>query len=268
MWEREKKPIVGVFGFSGCAGDQLAILHFEDELVDFFTSAEIKFFHMAQSHQEVPKVDIALVEGSINTTKQLEELKEIREKSDVLVALGTCACFGGIQYLGDNQAEFEERFKHVYGQDSEIPKFSELVGDPIAAKPLKDFVKVDVSIPGCPIAKENFVPIYTKLINGLRPQKYPFPVCVECKYQGNDCFLLHGKFCLGPVTSAGCNACCPSIGVPCVGCFGAYEAANYESMIEKLEECGLTEEDTLRKLMLFGGENVEQAIKIIKGDKK
>lgn len=264
MWQREKKPVVGIFGFSGCAGDQLAILHMEDELVDFFTSADIKFFHMAQSHQEVDHVDIAIVEGSINTDKQLAELKEIREKADIVVALGTCATHGGIQYLGDNEKEFKERMLLVYGKDGKIPEFSELVGNPIPAKPIHQFIEVDYSIPGCPVAKENFIPIYTKLISGLKPTKYPYPVCIECKFQGNDCFLLHGTYCLGPVTAGGCDACCPNFGVPCVGCFGAYEGANFESMIEKLIEIGLTEEDAKRKLMMFGGEATELALK---GDK-
>lgn len=257
MWKREKKPIVGVFGFSGCAGDQLAILHMEDELVDFFTSADIKFFHMAQSHQEVDHVDIALVEGSINTERQLKEIKNIREKSDVVVAIGTCACYGGIQFLGEDFKTFKERLNLVYGNS----KFSDLVGQPRSAEPISKYIDVDISIPGCPIAKENFIPIYTKIINGLRPEKYPFPVCVECKYQGNDCFLLHGKFCLGPVTSAGCNATCPSLGVSCVGCFGTYEEANFPSMIDKLKEIGLTEEEAIRKLKMFGGNRVEEALR-------
>ncbi len=263
MWQREKKPVVGVFGFSGCAGDQLAILHMEDELVDFFTSAEIKFFHMAQSHQEVPKVDIAVVEGSINTDKQQKELEEIREIAEVVVAIGTCACYGGIQYLGENQEVFKERMKYVYGNDGVVPEFSDLVGQPKAAKPISDFIKVDYAIPGCPISKENFIPIYAKLISGLYPQKYPYPVCVECKYEGNDCFLLHGKFCLGPVTAAGCRAACPSFDVSCVGCFGTYEGANYPSLYDKLKEIGLTEEDVTRKLQMFGGDAVE---KILKGE--
>ncbi len=261
MWQRERKPVVGIFGFSGCAGDQLAVIHMEDELVDFFTSAEIKFFHMAQSHQEVDHVDVAVIEGSINTDKQLAELLEIREKADIVVALGTCATHGGIQYLGDKQQEFEERMAHVYGKDGKVPQFSELVGNAQAAEPIHKFIKVDYSIPGCPIEKENFIPIYTKLISGLKPTKYPYPVCVECKFQGNDCFLLHGKYCLGPVTAAGCDACCPTFGVSCVGCFGTYEAANYKSMIDKLIEIGLTEEDAKRKLRMFGGEAVELALR-------
>ncbi len=260
MWQRQKKPVVGVFGFSGCAGDQLAIIHMEDELIDFFTSADIKFYHMAQSHQEVDHVDIALVEGSINTSKQEAELKEVREKADIVVALGTCAAYGGIQYLGEDEKEFKERMQYVYGKDGKVPEFLDMVGQPQGARPISDFIKVDFTIPGCPVAKENLVPIYTKLISDIKPVKYPYSVCLECKYQGNDCFLLHGKFCLGPITAAGCDACCPSLNVSCVGCFGPFEAANYKSMIDKLEETGLTNEEAKRKIMMFGGSVAKEAI--------
>lgn len=258
MWQREKKPVVGVFGFSGCAGDQLAIIHMEDELIDFFTSAEIRFYHMTQSHQEVDIVDIALVEGSINTSKQEAELKEIREKANVVVALGTCAAYGGIQYLGDDDSEFKERLKYVYGKDGKDPEFLNMIGEPQGAQPISDFIRVDFTVPGCPVAKENLIPIYTKLICDLKPVKYPYSVCLECKYQGNYCFLLHDKFCLGPITSAGCNARCPSLNVSCVGCFGPFEAANYKSMIDKLKEIGLSEEEINRKIMMFGGNTAKE----------
>lgn len=267
MWQREKKPVVGVFGFSGCAGDQLAIIHMEDELIDFFTSAEIRFYHMAQSHQEVDFVDIALVEGSINTSKQEAELKEIREKANVVVALGTCAAYGGIQYLGDDDSEFKERLKYVYGKDGKDPEFLNMIGEPQGAQPISDFIRVDFTVPGCPVAKENLIPIYTKLICDLKPVKYPYAVCLECKYQGNDCFLLHDKFCLGPITSAGCNARCPSLNVSCVGCFGPFEAANYKSMIDKLKEIGLSEEEINRKIMMFGGNTAKEDLGGLKKSK-
>ncbi|MCG3226963.1 MAG: hypothetical protein H7645_08595, partial [Candidatus Heimdallarchaeota archaeon] len=93
-----------------------------------------------------------------------------------------------------------------------------------------------------------------------QPVKYPYSVCLECKYQGNDCFLLHGKYCLGPITSAGCDAKCPSFNVSCVGCFGPFEAANYESMITKLEEIGLSKEEISRKIMMFGGSTAKEAL--------
>ncbi|MHA1304304.1 MAG: hypothetical protein ACTSPI_11455 [Candidatus Heimdallarchaeaceae archaeon] len=264
MWSREHKAIVGVFGFSGCAGDQLRLIHMEDELVDLFTSAEIKFFHMAQSHQEVEHVDIALVEGSINTKRQLKELKEIREKATFVVAIGTCACFGGIQYLNSESSDFVERFEHVYGKTVKRKDF--IVGEAIPPQPLHNFIKVDAMVPGCPIEKSNILPIYTKLIKGVRPQKYPAPVCVECKFEGNDCLLLRGIPCIGPVVSAGCQALCPSHNLPCVGCWGPYEAANYKSMVEKLSEIGVDKETAIRRMKLFGGDKAEEELKVIENE--
>jgi len=214
---------------------------------------------MAQSHQEVDHVDIALIEGSINTTKQAEEVKKIREMADIVVAIGTCACFGGIQYLGEDKNTFEERMKKVYGQKGSIPKFT--VGDPLPPAPLSKYIKVDYYIPGCPIAKENFVPLYTKLISGLKPQQYPYPVCTECKFKENNCLLTRGEFCAGPVTSAGCGAICPSHNLPCVGCFGPYEGANYQALIEKLVEIGIPKEEAIAKLRLYGGDVAEKKIK-------
>jgi hypothetical protein len=46
--------------------------------------------------------------------------------------------------------------------------------------------------------------------------------------------------------------------VSCVGCFGSYEAANFPAMIDKLKEIGLTEEDAIRKLKMFGGNKVDE----------
>ena len=56
------------------------------------------------------------------------------------------------------------------------------------------------------------------------------------------------------------DAVCPSLGVSCVGCFGPFEASNYESMIDKLKEIGLSEEEILRKIMMFGGSAAKASI--------
>jgi hypothetical protein len=54
------------------------------------------------------------------------------------------------------------------------------------------------------------------------------------------------------------------LNVSCVGCFGPFEGANYESMIDKLKEIGLSEEEALRKIMLFGGSTAKEALGGIK----
>ncbi len=248
---------VGIYGFTGCAGDQLVIVHTEDKLLDFFASAEFKSFVMAQSNNdENCELDIALVEGSISTEEEVHEIKEIRKKSKILVAIGTCACFGGVQaqYYGDG--EWEKRFNMVYQDKVTLTK-------PLESKPISDYVKVDFMVPGCPVDANQILHAFSKAIHGIPPELYKFPVCTECKWRENDCLLNKGEFCLGPITTAGCGAACPSNNVPCNGCFGPYYDANYESYIKLMMEKGFSKEEVIRRIRIFGGAEFAKKLKTL-----
>ena len=91
------KPTVGIFGLTGCAGDQLVILNCEDQLLDLVALIDIRDFLMASSENQTDcKLDIALVEGRGPHQRDAETLQAIRQRSKLLVALGTCAVWGGV----------------------------------------------------------------------------------------------------------------------------------------------------------------------------
>ena len=46
------KPTVGIFGLTGCAGDQLVILNCEDRLMDIVALLDVRDFLMASSENE------------------------------------------------------------------------------------------------------------------------------------------------------------------------------------------------------------------------
>ena len=47
----------------------------------------------------------------------------------------------------------------------------------------------------------------------------------------NNCLLIErGEICCGPMTAAGCNARCPELRVPCVGCRGPVRDSNAPSL--------------------------------------
>ena len=239
------KPKVGIYGLTGCAGDQLTILNCEDELLDVVRALDIKSFPMAMSGgDDNCPLDIVFVDGSVVQPKDEQMLKRLRERAKLLVAIGTCAVWGGVPAM-KNEFSKEEVKKKVYGPKGDIFKT-------IAPQPLSSFVKVDLSISGCPIEKEQLLQAVASLLHGDLPRLPNYAVCAECKMAENPCLLLEkGQLCLGPITVAGCNARCPSYGVPCRGCRGPVEEANISSEIELLKEKGFTWIDIQNRLRTF-----------------
>ncbi len=250
------KPRIGIYGLTGCAGDQLNILNCEDELLKLFDIFEIKSFVMASSAaDEESPLDVAFVEGSVSTEKDLEHLKEIRKKSRLLVAIGHCAVFGGVQSMFTGK-KWEETYRAVYGKKDAVS-----LTRPLPPKPLSAYVKVDAVLPGCPIEKEPFLKLAGLLAKGVVPRHPDFPVCAECKWKENECLLLKGEICLGPLTNSGCGAICPSLNIPCIGCWGPIEKENWEAEAFLLKENGFSVEEVVKRFAIFGGEERAEKLK-------
>jgi len=231
------------------------ILNCEDQLVDLFQATEVRSFVMAKSDNDEGELDVAFVEGSISTEEQLEHLKDIRARANLLVAIGTCACWGGPQAMMLGKGGFEERYRKVYG-NAKIT-----VSKAFEAQPVDAFVKVDLKIPGCPIDKQEFLKAVSKVVGGRHPHLIKSPVCLECKWNENLCILKDGKFCAGPLTKAGCGAICPSHNLPCVGCWGPTDDLNVSSEYNLLKEKGYHPDDIVRKMRKFGGVGVAALVK-------
>lgn len=247
------KPKIGIYELTGCAGDALLIVDCENELLDIFNAADIQSFAMAMSNNTDGELDIALVEGSVTTEKEVEELKDIRERAKIVVAIGNCATHGGIQARFTDPQEWEENFRAVYGESAE---FSHTKA--IQSKPIDAYIKVDYYLPGCPIDKEQFLNFFTRMLKGNPPETYPSPVCVTCKYKENQCLLKKGELCLGPLTADGCGAICPSHNIPCYGCWGAVEGANAHSEYHLLIEKGFSPEEIKKRMANFNGPKIAE----------
>lgn len=239
------RPKVGIFGLTGCAGDQLAILNCEDELLQIVELLDIRDFLMASSdNEEDSRLDLALVEGAVLSRKDADKLRAIRERSTVLVALGTCAMHGGIPIM-DRDFDREALLERVYG-----PMGATYDAEP--ARPLHEVVRVDLGIPGCPVEKRDILEAVAYLLNGDAPLGRAYPVCAECKMRETQCLLARAEgFCLGPVTAAGCDARCPSLGIGCVGCRGPAIDANWPSAVDLFIGRGVEREDVVRRMRTF-----------------
>ncbi|MFQ5586785.1 MAG: NADH:ubiquinone oxidoreductase [Thermodesulfobacteriota bacterium] len=236
------KPKIGVFSFTSCEGCQLQILNLEEELVSLLGQIEFVNFREAMS-EKGDDYQIAFVEGSITRESEIEVVKEIRTRAEILIALGACAHLGGVNNL-----------KHLHPRGRWIPSVygrDDLFTDTMPTKRVEDIVPVDYTIPGCPIDKLEFLRCVQALLVKTAPRLPDYPVCVECRSKGNVCLVEQGKWCLGPVTRAGCDAICPTFRDPCAGCRGILKEANIESLVTILKEKGLTKDDIRSKFELF-----------------
>jgi F420-non-reducing hydrogenase small subunit len=223
------------------AGCHVELLNLHHRLLELPGKARLVYSQILMDEKKLPtSVDIALVEGAVRTDHDQETLKAVREGSGLVVAFGSCACFGGVPSL-INLTPIQEALKSVYLETAstvggvvpylDVPKPLEF------ALPISEVVKVDYMIPGCPPESGEIFDVITRLLNGEEPQLTEKDVCGECqlerkgvfearlkrlheKPEAGRCLLEQGYLCLGPATRGGCKARCPSRSVPCDGCRG------------------------------------------------
>lgn len=212
-------PRVGVVKLASCDGCQLTLLDLEDELLGIAERYDLVEFPEATSRRSDGPYDILLVEGSISTPEQLEQIVGLRARTELLVTIGACATAGGIQAMRNWGNEPAWRAS-VYPNPDEIESLA-------AATPVADHVTVDAELRGCPIDGGQLLELLTALRVGRRPQLPDEAVCLECKRSGRVCVLVAGgTACLGPLTQTGCGALCPAYARGCYACFGPREGAN------------------------------------------
>jgi len=236
-----KKPGIGVFKFTSCDGCQLSILNLEETLLDLLSFFDIVYFREAGDMPPRSQYDIGIVEGSVSTKRQREDILEIRERSRYLMTIGACATAGGLQALR-NWTNVEDYKKVVYPHPEMVDALS-------LSTPISDHVYLDYELWGCPVNKETLSETLVSLLIGRKPGIPEYALCMDCKIEGIPCLLVsRGEPCLGPVTRTGCGVLCPSSGRPCYGCFGPREEANIDSLVSHFLEMGLSRRETVHLL--------------------
>jgi len=231
-----KKPRMGIFKFTSCDGCQLCLLNLEDDLLHLVDLFDIGYFLEATDTPLRGTFDLALVEGSISTPRQKKEIVEIRESSRYLIAIGACAVAGGLQALR-NWASVSSYKALAYPSPEHLEVLT-------TSTPLSDHVYVDYELYGCPISTKGLSETLVAYLLGRRPNIRGYSVCMECKRHGIPCLLVSRREpCLGPITRAGCDAVCPSLGTPCYGCFCPKEDANVEGLLKRFHDMGLGSKD-------------------------
>ena len=254
-----------------CGGCEVSILDIGEPLLGLLP--QLQFVHMPvlMDHKyfgqtgegtaiEIPEADIGIISGGVRNEKEKHVAEAMRKSCKSLIALGSCACFGGIPALA-NMWKLADLFEKVY-RDSRTTEPAPTPGDNLpplleSVLAVDEVVKVDAYIPGCPTAPEIIVQALTAVLEG-KPFTLPErSVCDDCPvkrekkasggtlkrpledivvkqgepWENTRCYMEQGFLCLGPVTRAGCATGTESEGqakvprcvkghMPCRGCFG------------------------------------------------
>jgi len=245
-----EKLKVAVVKMTGCAGCQMEFLRLEDEFMDLLDKVDISYWYMARSNNVETKYDAVFIEGSISTPRELKEVKEFRNNSDILVAFGDCACSGCIPSILNwiPPKESAKVYDHFSAVHENMPTFQKIL-------PLSEYVEVDAEIRGCPPHKDMILEVVKSVLMKRKPFLRSHPVCVECKLKENVCLLTaENRPCMGPTTSGGCGAICPSINRVCEGCYGPMSDSNAKSLADVFKEkCKVDKEDIVRKFRKYAG---------------
>ncbi|PIR67147.1 MAG: hypothetical protein COU51_00085 [Parcubacteria group bacterium CG10_big_fil_rev_8_21_14_0_10_36_14] len=224
----DKKIKIGIFSLTSCEGCENVISTKPRELLKAIEGVElVEYKFLEDEPMRWEPFDVAFVEGSTITGKNLEVAKKARQYAKIFVTLGNCAQFGGIH-----------KMKNYRGKEklaAEIYKYPKTIENN-EVMDMEDIVKVDYNIPTCPINPKEFLRIAYDLISGRKPIIAQRTVCYECQRRGYECILMKGEPCMGPITLGGCGAICLKSKMPCEACRGPYEGANFDSHFKLIDK--------------------------------
>ncbi|HOJ22874.1 MAG TPA: NADP oxidoreductase [Armatimonadota bacterium] len=158
---------------AGCAGCHMSLLDLDEELVTILGEVELTSSPITDL-KHPPEVTVGIVEGAVANTANINTLKEMREKCQILLALGDCACFGGIPTMR-NLVGTEEALKRAYIEtpstvDGEVPSDPELCQLLDRTRACNEVVKVDAYLPGCPPSAQAIGWAIKELLEGRLPE--------------------------------------------------------------------------------------------------
>lgn len=148
------KPRIATVWLGGCSGCHMSFLDLDERLIELAQLADVVFTPVADTKVFPNGVDVTLVEGAVANEDHLEMLRQVRERTRVLAALGDCAITGNVTALR-NVWPVEAVLRTSYIERStaspRIPSEPDIVPRLTArVAPLHHVVNVDEYIPGCP----------------------------------------------------------------------------------------------------------------------
>ena len=163
---------IATCSLAGCFGCHMSFLDIDESIQAVAELAEFDRSPLTD-YQQLGVCDIGLIEGGLCNEENLHTLTLFRRQCRVLVAVGACAVTGGIPAMRNRYSLTEclqESFFNGIGvDDPQIPNDPELPLLLDKVRPLQEWVKIDISMPGCPPPPEAFIELVMAVREGRDP---------------------------------------------------------------------------------------------------
>jgi len=170
-----KKHLATVW-LTGCSGCHMSFLDLDEWLFELADLADIVYSPVASDCKTYPNaVDICLVEGGVGTSDNLRLIRQVRQRTRVLIAFGDCAITANVPGMRNNLGGIDAVLGSAYGATAQV--FSQLPEDsgPVPklldqVLPVHELVPVDLYLPGCPPSASRIRAALEPLLHDLRPE--------------------------------------------------------------------------------------------------
>lgn len=150
----------------------MSLLDIDTAIIIIGQKVDVVYGPLVDAQEFPDTVDITLVEGAVSSEEDLHKIRQIRSRTELLVALGDCAVTGNVPAMR-NTIPVSALLKRVYVDGAEEQKLVPSSGVPPLlkqARPLREFVKIDYWLPGCPPSASVILAFITELLEGRKPE--------------------------------------------------------------------------------------------------
>jgi NAD-reducing hydrogenase small subunit len=174
MAEEKPKVTVASDWLTGCAGCHMSLLDIDERIVELLEHVTLTSTPITDlKHPSKDGVVVGILEGGINNSTTEAVAKQMRERSQILIALGDCAVFGGVPTMR-NFAGIDEALQRAYVEtestvDGQVPQHEDLAVMQ-ECRAVDQVVPVDIYLPGCAPSADAIWYVLTELLAGRKPE--------------------------------------------------------------------------------------------------
>jgi NAD-reducing hydrogenase small subunit len=165
-----KKVKVATVWLDGCSGCHMSLLDMDAAIIPLARRIDLVYGPLVDAQEFPENVDVTIVEGAISSQEDLKKIQQIRQRTRTLISLGDCAVTGNVPGMR-NSIPVSKLLQRVYVEGSQENRVVPTERVPALlkqARPLREFVKVDLCLPGCPPPAKTILAVLTDLLDGKK----------------------------------------------------------------------------------------------------